>query len=196
MITVLSAGDVDSLDPGGHVRHLRVRAARTPLQRRLFTYGPAIARPPRPDLAEAAPEISADGRTVGVRIREGVRFSSPVDREVTAADVKYAIERAFTANVVGPYVLPYFSALVGAPFELGPYRRFSDRDAERARARVPSAEGTGAALAGALAMPISIPVPKEYATPFDAKNPSEYGRHQVFTGPYKIETDDSGTLTG
>ena len=105
MITVLSAGDVDSLDPAVAYGTYSIGLLGA-LQRRLFTYGPGDAAAPQPDLAEAAPEISADGRTVRVRIRRGVRFSSPVDREVTAGDVKYAIERAFTANVAGPYVHP------------------------------------------------------------------------------------------
>ena len=196
MITVLSAGDVDSLDPAVAYGTYSIGLLGA-LQRRLFTYGPGDAAAPQPDLAEAAPEISADGRTVRVRIRRGVRFSSPVDREVTAGDVKYAIERAFTANVAGPYVQPYFGALVGAPVKLGGYKPVVGIETPSAHELVfRLTNGTGAALAGALALPISTPVPKEYASRFDAMNPSEYGTHQVFTGPYKIETDESGTLTG
>ena len=36
-------------------------------------------------------------------------------------------------------------------------------------------QGTGAAAAGALAMPISVPVPKEFAQKYDEKTPSTYG---------------------
>ncbi len=46
-----------------------------------------------------------------------MRFSKPVDREVTSADVKYAVERAYTANVAGPYVRAYFGDVIGAPKE-------------------------------------------------------------------------------
>ena len=41
-------------------------------------------------------------------------------------------------------------------------------------------------------MPISIPVPKEYAQKWDKENPSTYDKHQVFTGPYKLETNAAG----
>jgi peptide/nickel transport system substrate-binding protein len=54
----------------------------------------------------------------------------------------------------------------------------------------------GGILAGALVMPLSAPVPREYARRFDAKLPSSYGAHQVATGPYMIESDPSGTAIG
>ena len=51
-------------------------------------------------------------------------------------------------------------------------------------------------LAGALALPLSAPVPEEYAAPLDRKNPSAYGQNQVATGPYMIENDASGRAIG
>jgi len=58
-------------------------------------------------------------------------------------------------------------------------------------------KGTGAALAGALAMPISVPVPKEYARKFDRATPSTYGEeHAVYTGPYMVESDEQGKAVG
>ena len=46
-----------------------------------------------PDLAAAMPELSADGTVYTIRLRDDVRFAPPVDREMTAADVKYSFER-------------------------------------------------------------------------------------------------------
>ncbi len=54
----------------------------------------------------------------------------------------------------------------------------------------------GAIVAAALSMPASAPVPKEYAQKFDRKQPSAYGENQVATGPYMVENDESGKLTG
>jgi peptide/nickel transport system substrate-binding protein len=126
-----------------------------------------------------------------------VRFSKPVDREVTSADVKYAVERAYTANVAGPYVRAYFGDVIGAPKEPGDYREVRGIQTPDDQTLVFKLnKGTGAALSGALAMPISIPVPKEYAMKFDRRNPSEYGNNQVFTGPYKIKNDAQGKLVG
>ena len=67
-----------------------------------------------PDLAAGPPQISSDGKTLTVKIRSGVRFSPPVNREVTSRDVEYAIERGFNPNVANPYASTYYGDLVGA----------------------------------------------------------------------------------
>ncbi len=52
-------------------------------------------------------------------------------------------------------------------------------------------------LAGALGLPISVPVPKEFAQKYDAKSPSTYGSEAaVYTGPYMVESSGSGQATG
>ena len=120
-----------------------------------------------------------------------------MSREVTGRDVKYAIERAFTANVAGPYVYASFGDLLGAPGRPGRYREVPGIETPDEHTIVfRLTRATGAALAGALALPITIPVPAEYARRFDAERPSEYGTHQVFTGPYKIDSNSDGELTG
>src|SRR5262249_37648786 len=82
-------------------------------RRPLYSYKPDDASNLEPDLAEGPPEIAEDGKTVTVKIRTGVKFSPPVNREVTSADVKYALERGFTPEVSGPYVGAYMGALTG-----------------------------------------------------------------------------------
>ena len=53
-------------------------------------------------------------KTVTVKIKQGVKFSPPVNRAVTSKDVKYAFERFFSANVGGQY--PRLLQLIeGAP---------------------------------------------------------------------------------
>ena len=46
-----------------------------------------------PDIAEALPEISDGGRTLTFRVRKGVNFGPPANREVVASDVKYTFDR-------------------------------------------------------------------------------------------------------
>ena len=53
-----------------------------------------------------------------------------------------------------------------------------------------------AIVAAALSMPASAPVPKEYAQKFDRRQPTAYGENQVATGPYMVENDESGKITG
>jgi len=46
-----------------------------------------------PDLAVDMPEISSDGTTYTIKLRPDAKFAPPVDRAVTADDVKYSFER-------------------------------------------------------------------------------------------------------
>jgi peptide/nickel transport system substrate-binding protein len=120
-----------------------------------------------------------------------------VNREVTSADVKYAIERGFATSVSNGYVGAYFGGLVGAP--------------AKATKGVPNIRGIqtpnkytvvfklkkpSGVFTGALAEPITAPVPAEYARKFDSKTTSDYGMHQVATGPYMIKNDASGNING
>ena len=148
------------------------------IHRELYAYLPDDTTKPVPDLAEGDPEISEDGKTVTVKIKQGVMFSKPVNREVTSKDVKYAIERALHrrrrrtathASTCGD--------LVGAPKEPGDYKEIPGIETPDDQTIVfKLTKGTGAALAGALAMPISVPVPKEYAQKYDKETPVDLRR--------------------
>jgi peptide/nickel transport system substrate-binding protein len=151
-----------------------------------------------PDLAVAAPDVSADGKTVKVKIRPGVRFSPPVNREVTSADVKYAIERGFFDTVNNGYAPSYFNELEGAKVGAKPGTTISGLATPDKHTIVfHLTKKTGGVLAaGALALPLTAPVPEEYAAPFDKQNPSGYGDSQVATGPYMIRNNAKGDAVG
>jgi peptide/nickel transport system substrate-binding protein len=194
-LTVLAAGDVDYIDPGATYYSYAI-GIMSALHRNLYSYQPNDTDP-TPDLAEGEPEVSEDGRTVTVRLRRGVMFSEPVNREVTSDDVKYAIERAFSRNVQNGYATTYFGDLRGAPEEPGPLREISGIETPDDQTLVfRLTRGTGRVLAGALSLPITSPVPRDYARRFDRESPSTYGQHQVFTGPYRIEGDPEEGLSG
>jgi peptide/nickel transport system substrate-binding protein len=196
-LTVLSGGDVDFLDPG-QTYYTYTIGIMNAIHRGLYAYLPGDTSKPVPDLAEGDPEISADGKTVTVKLKQGVMFSKPVNREVEAKDIKYAIERAFTANVPSGYAGVYFGDLRGVPEEPGEYKEIPGIETPDKYTIVFNlTKGTGAALAGSLAMPISIPVPKEFAQKYDRENPSTYGQEAaVYTGPYMVESDDQGRAIG
>jgi peptide/nickel transport system substrate-binding protein len=196
-LTVLSGGDVDYMDPQKTYYSYAIGIMNA-LHRGLYAYPPGPELKPTPDLAEDLPEISPDGKTVTVKIRKGVKFSPPVNREVTSADVKYGIERAFTAAVGNGYARIYLGDLVGVTKEPGPYKEIPGIETPDDQTIVfKLTQGTGAALAGALTMPISIPVPKEFAEKYDSKTPSAYGEeYAVYTGPYMVESDAQGKATG
>jgi len=195
-LTLLAASDVDFLDPG-HTYYATGFMVALATQRPLYGYAPGDPSRPRPDMAASAPTIAPDGRTITVRLRRGVRFSPPVNREVRSSDVAYALERFFSANVGGPYA-GYFRALAGAPTHpTSGVRRIAGiatPDAHTIVFHLRSANA--AAFVGALSLPASAPVPEEYARRFDARTPSTYNTHVVATGPYMVRNDQSGATVG
>ena len=125
-------------------------------------------------------------------------FSKPVSREVEAKDVKYALERAFTANVANGYARVYLGDIKGVPKKPGDYQEIPGIETPDKYTLVLNlTKGTGAAAAGALGMPISVPVPKEFAQKYDAETPSTYGEEAaVYTGPYMVKSDADGKAIG
>jgi len=109
----LGSTDVDYLDPG-HTYYTAGYQVAYPTQRTLYSFKPDNATDPVPDLATGKPELSDDLKTITVHIKKGVKFSPPVNREVTSKDIKYAFDRFFSINVGGQYP-SYFSSIVGAP---------------------------------------------------------------------------------
>jgi peptide/nickel transport system substrate-binding protein len=195
--TMLSAGDTDYMDPGKTYYSYGI-GIQNAINRGLYGYMPNDTSKPVPDLAEGDPEISEDGKTVTVKIKSGAKFSEPVNREIVAKDFKYAIERAFTSNVSNGYARIYFRDIKGATKEPGEYKELEGIETPDDHTIVFNlTKGTGAALAGALAMPISVPVPKEFAEKYDKENPSTYGeQYAVYSGPYMVDHDADGKATG
>lgn len=203
-LTVIAASDVDYIDPGAAYYQwtfMITGATQSPLE----AYAPADIDKPTPLLATDAPEISEDGKTVTYTINSGVKFSPPVNREVTSADVKYAIERSLLPGVPNGFIQTYLAGVEGidkaikqaqdnptggAP-DISGITTPDDQTLE-----IKLTNTTAAGVTGALTLPVSSPVPEEYAKKYDAENPSTYGEHQVATGPYMIENDSKGNLTG
>ena len=77
----------------------------------MFT--PTSPTKPVPALASGPPQISSDGKTVTVHIKSGWKWSPPVNRDITSADVAYAFQRDFNPNVQNGYSAGYYP-IVGA----------------------------------------------------------------------------------
>lgn len=194
-LKLISSGDVDSVDPGQtyYSYGWQILSA---VHRTLYSV-PANSTKTVPDLAAAMPKLSADGKTVTIALKHGVRFGPPVNREVTAADVKYAIERTFASSVPNGYVYTYFADLVGAPSN--PPKTPKPISGIRANGKytlVLRLKAPSTTIVGALVMTNTAPVPKEYAAKFDNKTTSDYPFHQAATGPYMFEADGSGNIKG
>jgi peptide/nickel transport system substrate-binding protein len=197
-LTMLAAGDIDYLDPGQdyYTFGYEVQYA---VNRTLYSYKPDDSEKPIPDMATAAPEISPDNKTITVHIRTGVKFAPPVNRVVTSKDIKYAFERAFSKNVPSGYAGTYFSSIAGSPTAgTGPIKPISGIETPDDQTIIFHLKTPSAPLVSqALVMPITTPVPQEYAAKFDKKLPSTYDQYAAFIGPYMVKNDPkTGKVVG
>jgi peptide/nickel transport system substrate-binding protein len=197
-LTFLAAADVDYLDTGQtyYTFGYQVMYASN---RPLFSFSPDKPDEPRADLADGEAQVSDDLKTITVKIKPGIKYAPPVNREVKSEDVKYAFERAFSANVPSGYATSYFGDIVGAPdAPTKGVKEISGIETPDPQTIVFKLDRpTAVAVVQALAMPISVPVPKEYASKFDAKSPSTFDQYQTFTGAYMVRNDPkTGKVVG
>jgi peptide/nickel transport system substrate-binding protein len=198
-LTFLAAADTDYMDPGQTYYTFGYMFLYS-TNRTLYSFKPDDAITPVPDLATGEPEISADNKTITVKIRPGVKYAPPVNRAVTTKDIKYAFERAFSKEVPNGYAGTYFSSIVGTPDkpnsgDIKPISGIETPDDQTIVFKLKDANAP--AVSQALVMPITVPVPKEYAEKFDKSTPSKYNQYVAFTGPYMIKNDPTtGKLTG
>ena len=206
-LTVYSSEDYEHLDPGESYFSGDYSAVYV-TQRPLFIYPPNSTSTLVPDLATEVPTMSNGGitdggKTVTVHIQHGVHYSPPVNREVTSADVAFAIERGANPNVGSAYFISYFgsastSPLVGAEstkYAGGPIRgiRTPDKYTIVFHMTKPGA----VTLINALSLPASSPVPPEFVGPMDKHNPTTFGTtYMVGTGPYMFKADKTGKFGG
>jgi peptide/nickel transport system substrate-binding protein len=197
-LTMIASGDVDNkLDPGYSYYQFDF-ILDNDLHRTLYRYKPNDTSKPSPDLATGEPKITDNGKTITIKIRKGVKFSPPVNREVTAKDVKYAMERDFLPQVGNGYAGAYWGDIVGVdPFKSGKAKEITGITTPDDQTLVIKLNRpTAAIVVGAMALPGTAPVPKEYAAKYDAGKQSQYGLHLVTTGPYMVQNDASGKITG
>jgi peptide/nickel transport system substrate-binding protein len=192
-LKLVSADPFGHLDPGvayGQVDYMVTYAT----QRALYYFKPDDPKTPVPDIADGPPDVSADNRTVRVRLKPGIRYGTNEQtaisgKEVTAADVKYALERGYNPNVANGYIRAYFPLAGAADAKGGEIAGIETPDRHTLELKL--AKPFAATTARALSMPITIPVPKSYAAAFDAKRPNVYDaepQRQAFTGPYIIQS--------
>jgi peptide/nickel transport system substrate-binding protein len=186
----LVSGPVDSLDPTRSYQLGSWDVMRL-YTRQLVTYaatpGPGGARMV-PDLATGLGRTSDGGRTWTYTLRTGIRFEN--GRPITAADVKYGIERSFATNVLpgGPTWLVQLLDDPKAPYP-GPYQ-----DTDLYRSGLPSVRTPNARTITfrlnrpfadfdeVLALPAASPVPSTLDTR------TGYGGRPVSSGPYRFAT--------
>jgi peptide/nickel transport system substrate-binding protein len=198
-LTYLAAGDVDYLD-SGQTYYTFGYMVLYATNRTLYSFKPTDSVHPVPDLATGPPEISKDNKTITVHIKPNVKYAPPVNRVVKTADIKYAFERAFSKEVPSGYAGAYFSSIAGTPSKpnsgnIKPISGIETPDDTTIIFHLKTAEAP--LVSQALVMPITVPVPKEYASKYDQSTPSKFDQYQTFTGPYMVKNDPrTGKVTG
>ena len=108
--------------------------------------------------------------------RRAIKYAPPVNREVKTADIKYAFERAFSKEVPNGYAGTYFSSIVGTPEKpnTGDIKPISGIETPDDTTIVFKLKTASAPLVSqALVMPITVPVPEEYAQEVRREHPVE-----------------------
>jgi peptide/nickel transport system substrate-binding protein len=189
-LRVVSAGDVDSLDPG-RTYYVYGWVLQRLFQRTLVAFAPApgvLGRRVVPDLAEGLGEPADGGRRWTYRLRPDVYFEdgSPIRSD----DIRHAIERLFARDVIngGPAYL--LDLLDDGGGYAGPY---GAGHPELATIRTPDARTVEFHLNAPfadfdylMALPTSTPVPRAHDTG------RTYGSRPMASGPYRIVRYEPG----
>jgi peptide/nickel transport system substrate-binding protein len=192
-LLVLSADDIQGLDTAVNYTPNGIAIARA-YARTLYSNNlagpPDQVTAPVPDIASGPPQRSADQRTYTFRLRAGVRYAPPVNREVTAQDFITAIQRFYDKQTPSSGQ-PYANLISGA-------RRFGARKAtsisglaalDAHTLTITLAKPAGDLLS-ILALPMFAPVPGEYAANYAVG--TNYSGHVVGSGPYTPDVYDPG----
>lgn len=191
-LNMVSAEAWEHLDPGQsyfQVDYVVVYST----QRPLYSFRPDQGKKAVPDLADGEPEISKDGKTVTVHIKPNVMFGGAVHRAVTSDDVRYAFERDFNPNVPSGYATSYYPIVGSEKSKGGPISGIETPDKTTIVFHL--TKDFAGTFVQTLSLPGSAPVPREYATKLDKKNPTVYDSDptkQAFTGPYMIQQYKAG----
>ncbi|MFL5840387.1 MAG: ABC transporter substrate-binding protein [Thermoleophilaceae bacterium] len=191
-LNLVTAEGWEHLDPGEsyfQIDYLVVYAT----QRPLYLYPPDNGAKEIPDLADGMPQISADGKTVTIKIKPNVKWSPPLNRTVTSDDVKYAFERQFNPNVPSGYATSYYPIVGSDKSKGGPLKGIETPDKTTIVFHL--TKNFGGTFVQSLTLPGSAAVPREVAGPMDKKNPTVYDSDptkQAFDGPYTIQSYNAG----
>jgi YVTN family beta-propeller protein len=114
-LRIVSGKDVDSMDPALAANNLSAQLLYATCAK-LLNYpdkAGAAGSQLTPEVAEALPTRSPNGKTYTFTIRRGFRFSPPNDQPVTAQTFRYTIERTLNHRT-GSYSDAFFGDIVGA----------------------------------------------------------------------------------
>lgn len=141
-----------------------------------------------PGLAEGMPEISPDGKTYKLKLRQGMKYSDGTP--IKASDFTYAIQRLFKADSGGSV---FYSGIVGAPeYAEGTADTISGIVTDDATGDITiTLDGPNGTFENVLGLPFAAPVPPSTPLSDDATN-----NPPASSGPFMITSVEAPqTLT-
>jgi peptide/nickel transport system substrate-binding protein len=142
-----------------------------------------------PDLAEAAPEISSDGLKYTFKLKSGLKWAPPLNRDVTSKDIAYAFQRINTAPLVAQYGFYYFGTIKGMDGKAkSADQKISGIETPDDSTIIFNLEKPTGDMLYRLSMPATAPIPEEVGKCF--KKAGDYGRYVISNGPYMIQGSD------
>ncbi|MDX6563818.1 MAG: peptide/nickel transport system substrate-binding protein, partial [Gaiellales bacterium] len=127
-----------------------------------------------PDSATDLGKITNGGKTYTYKIKQGVKFGPPLNRQITSADFKYAMDRIKDPKLAAGYAF-YYSEV----------KSVSTPDPSTVVYHLTKPIGDFRLRLG---LPAAGPIPKEVAGCFT--DAAKYGRFVISSGPYMIEGSD------
>jgi peptide/nickel transport system substrate-binding protein len=139
-----------------------------------------------PDLAAAEPEISSDGLKYTFKLKPGVKWAPPLDRDVTSADVAYAFQRMNAAPLVAQYGFYYYGTIKGMDGKAkSAETKISGIETPDDQTIIFNLEKPTGDFLYRLNMPAAAPIPEEVGKCFTKAG--DYGRYVMSNGPYMIQ---------
>ena len=139
-----------------------------------------------PDIASAQPTVSADGLTYTFKIKKGIKFSPPVNREMTSADIVTAITRIANPVPAATGYPAYYRIIEGfADVEAGKAKTISGITTPDPSTIVFKLTEPTGDFPYRVSMPATSPMPKEVSDCWTKAK--DYGRYQIGVGPYMLD---------
>ena len=156
-----------------------------------YTHQPGGAgNKPVPDLATSVPKPTNGGKTYTYHIRQGVKFGPPVNRQVTSADVKFAMQRLANKNDGGEYGF-YYTIIKGwNAYNKGTAKSVSGIATPNSSTIVFHLTRPAGDFNLRMSMPATGPIPAEVGKCFTGAKAGNYGRDLISSGPYMVKGED------
>jgi len=180
-----SFGFTDGFDPTGEYLGEAFSIFSNLLVRTLVGYNHVANGPGNkvvPDLASKW-TISKDGKTYTFKLKNGIKFGPPVNREITSKDIAYALNRLANPKNGGQYAF-YYSVIKG--WSAGANGEVSGIHTPDNKTIVFDLTAPTGDFLYRMAMPATGPIPAEVGKCFEGQ-PEKYGRDLVSSGPYMIQ---------